>query len=85
MWVEGIQRIVCGVTEATTCQVCVIRIRTLSILVNRSRRGVFGLFQLESLFSSGNGAELTKRGGKQLQIDHHTIRYEMFLFSTSSA
>jgi hypothetical protein len=23
VWVEGIQRIVCGVTENTTCQVCV--------------------------------------------------------------
>jgi hypothetical protein len=22
VWVEGIQRIVCGVTENTTCQVC---------------------------------------------------------------
>lgn len=22
VWVEGIQRIVCGVTETTTCQVC---------------------------------------------------------------
>jgi hypothetical protein len=27
VWVEGIQRIVCGVTEKTTCQVSYVMIR----------------------------------------------------------
>lgn len=31
VWVEGIQRIVCGVTETTTCQVDTIRLHVLKL------------------------------------------------------
>lgn len=37
VWVEGIQRVVCGVTEATTCQVKDSLSGALGILTNRSR------------------------------------------------
>lgn len=48
VWVDGVQRVVCGVTEATTCQEVVI---ALAQAIGRSETYHSGLLHL-SLYSS---------------------------------
>jgi len=46
VWVDGVQRIVCGVTEVTTCQEVVIALaqaigETLNLIVNNTTMAPF--------------------------------------------
>lgn len=54
VWVDGVQRVVCGVTEATTCQEVVI---ALAQAIGRSETNHLALLRLGSGSNSHHGID----------------------------
>lgn len=85
VWVEGIQRVVCGVCERTTCQVRVpislfFRPAVTHASDDRARRLTrFGLFLLERFFLSKNLALLTEKNLKNSHYFEYLVKREKVL------